>query len=163
MVAKSKATKSDARQADEDLSDLALEQIFGYNLKRAYIIVQNDFREALGEGGMSPRVFSALSLVAQIPNITQSELARKLAIERSGLVAIIDQLEESGFLRRMPVPGDRRVQALAATPEGISAWKRANDLVRQHEQALLSVLTEDEKEALITILRKIRFAKKDKT
>lgn len=133
-----------------------LEELVGYNLKRAYVILQTDFRRALGEDGFAPRVFSALSLVVQYPNITQSELARMLGIERSGLVAIVDDLEGRGLLKRTFVPGDRRVQALVPTKEGIAAYADARARVRAHEETLLSNLTAEERETLIALLRKIR-------
>mgnify|MGYP001602657296 CR=1 FL=1 len=82
-----------------------LDDLVGYNLKRAYVIVQSDFRAALGRDGLSPRVFSALSLVVQFPNITQSELARMLGIERSGLVAIVDDLKAATTSHGKPCRG----------------------------------------------------------
>ena len=138
----------------DSVSDL--EGFIGYNLKRAYVVVSSDFRRALGDDGFAPRQFSALSLIVQFPEITQSELARKLGIERSGLVSIVDDLEGRGFVSRMPVPGDRRVQALTPTKKGCSAYLHARELVRDHEVKLLSDLTRDEVETLIGLLRKIR-------
>lgn len=152
------AGRGNVQKADLDsyqsVSDL--EEFVGYNLKRAYVIMQNDFRAALGQDGLSARVFSALSLAVQFANITQSELARKLGIERSGLVAIVDDLEGRGFLKRTHVPGDRRVQALVATEKGKAAYADAVATVRAHEKALLSHLSEDERTTLITLLKKIR-------
>ncbi|MDD9910484.1 MAG: MarR family transcriptional regulator [Ahrensia sp.] len=133
-----------------------LEDLIGYNLKRAYVIVRADFREALGDDGMSARVFSALSLAVEFPNITQSELARMMGIERSGLVSIVDELEQRGFLNRVAVPGDRRVQALVPTQEGRFACVEALKAVRAHEDALLDVMTAKEKETLLKLLKKIR-------
>lgn len=133
-----------------------LEDLVGYNLKRAYIVMQNDFRDALGADGLSARVFAALSLVAQFPNITQSALARKLGIERSGLVAIVDELEQRKFLKRRPVPGDRRVQALVTTKAGDAAYQVALHSVQKHEAELLSNLSSDETQTLVTLLKKIR-------
>lgn len=133
-----------------------LEEFVGYNLKRAYMIVLADFRRALGDEGLSPRLFSALSLVVQFPNITQSGLARMLGIERSGMVAMIDELEQRGYLARSTVPGDRRVQALVPTAAGRSALDEARAAVRAHEATLLSVLSDDEKDTLIGLLKKIR-------
>ncbi len=133
-----------------------LEDLVGYNLKRAYVIVRNDFRRALGEDGLSPRVFSALSLIVNHPNITQSDLARILGIERSGLVAIIDELESRSFVSRKSVPGDRRIQALAPTRPGKAAYVNAIETVRAHEADLLSDLTREETQTLIGLLRKIR-------
>lgn len=133
-----------------------LEQLIGYNLKRAYVIVRTDFRETLGEDGLSARVFSALSLTVRFPNITQSELARMMGIERSGLVAIVDELEARKFLRRAPVPGDRRVQALVPTEAGRAAYRKAIKAVRAHEDRLFADMTEGEKDTLLALLRKIR-------
>lgn len=134
----------------------SLDEFVGYNLKRAYMIFQADFREALGKDGLSPRSYSALSLAVQNANITQSELARRLGIERSGLVAIVDQLEEAGLLCRVGVPGDRRVQALTPTQEGLALFARASKQVATHEDRLTSVLSDGERDQLLTLLRKLR-------
>lgn len=139
-----------------DSSDL--DDLIGYNLKRAYVVVRNDFREALGEDGMSARVFSALSLSIRYPNITQSALARMMGIERSGLVAVVDELEAREYLRRAPVPGDRRVQALVPTEAGRRAYGSAIRAVRAHEERLFSDMTEDERQTLLNLLKKIRSA-----
>ena len=149
--------KTDRHAEDETLGETPdLEEFIGYNLKRAYVIVQADFRRALGEDGFAPRVFSALSLVVQYPNVTQSGLARMLGIERSGLVAIVDELEGRGLLKRTIVPGDRRVQALVPTQKGKTVYAEARATVRAHEEQLLSNLSTDEKATLMALLAKIR-------
>lgn len=149
--------KTDRHAEDETLVETPdLEEFIGYNLKRAYVIVQADFRRALGEDGFAPRVFSALSLVVQYPNVTQSGLARMLGIERSGLVAIVDELEGRGLLKRTNVPGDRRVQALVPTQKGKTVYADARATVRAHEEQLLSNLSADEKATLMALLAKIR-------
>lgn len=133
-----------------------LEGLVGYNLKRAYVVVSADFRRVMGQNGLAPRQFSALSLVVQFPRITQSDLARKLGIERSGLVSIIDDLETRGFVLRQAVPGDRRVQALAATALGKSAYDGALKLAAEHEAAFLHDLTQEEVATLVDLLQRIR-------
>ena len=136
--------------APSDLDDL-----IGYNLKRAYLVVQSDFRRVLGDG-LSPRSFSALSLAVQCPEITQSMVARRLNIERSGLVAIVDDLEARGLLTRVPVPGDRRVQALVPTPAGQQAYRVALAAAHRHEDELLSDLSAQERDTLLSLLARIR-------
>lgn len=133
-----------------------LEDLIGYNLKRAYIIVQSDFRDALGDDGFSPRVFAALSLTVRFPNVTQSELARMMGIERSGLVAIVDELENKQMLARAPVPGDRRVQALVPTEAGKQAHACALAQVHAHEERVFADLSEEERAVLLSLLKKIR-------
>ena len=149
--------RRNSRSAQETVATASdLEEFIGYNLKRAYVIVHNDFRSALGKDGMALRVFSTLSLVIERPQITQSELARILGIERSGLVAIIDELERRGYVFRTTVPGDRRSQALVPQDAGRDAYREAVDKVRGHEARLLAHLSVDERAALLTLLRKIR-------
>lgn len=140
-------------------ADLDLDGFIGYNLKRAYVIVQTDFRRALGADGFSPRVFSVLGLVVQRPEITQSEVARLLGIERSGLVALVDELEQSGHIQRQSVEGDRRIQALVPTPAGIKAYEAALLAVKTHEDALFADLTARERATLLATLRKFRTLK----
>lgn len=144
----------------DGMDETDLDALIGYNLKRSYLIFQSDFRESVGEGGLSPRVFSALSLVVNNPNISQSELARILGIERSGTVAIVDELERRGYVSRAAVPGDRRVHALVAKKKGTNAYKKVSAIVRMHENKLMAHLSGLEKKTLLKLLRKIRTGEK---
>lgn len=142
--------------ADPKLGTEALDRLIGYNLKRVYITIQADFRETLAEEDISPRVFSVLSLAVETPGVTQSEVARLLGIERSGLVAIVDELERRGFVTRASVLGDRRAQALQPTPPGQSFYRSALAAVQTHEDKLLSVLSKAEQAQLLDMLHRIR-------
>lgn len=133
-----------------------LENLVGYNLKRAYIVVQADFRRTLDKDDLSARLFSTLSLVVNNPDISQSSVARQLGIERSGVVSMIDDLQSRGYVIRNPVPGDRRVQALQATPLGLSVYQKALVKVKAHEASLLHDLTAEEQRSLLSLLNKIR-------
>jgi DNA-binding MarR family transcriptional regulator len=152
-----RSVKSETVQADADGAAVAaLEGFIGYNLKRAYVIVRADFRRVLGDDGFSPRAFSALTLVVQFPDVTQTGLAKMLGVERSGLVAIVDDLERRGLVRRGTVKGDRRAQALLPTAAGRRALADATAAVRAHEDALFDGFTAEERATLLTLLRRIR-------
>lgn len=143
--------KGDARP-----NTTGLEQLIGYNLKRVYMLVRDDFRASLAGDDLSPRVFSALSLTVENEGITQSEVARRLSIERSGLVSIIDILEERGLVQRMPVKGDRRAQALHPTFKGNETYDRALKTVFKHEERAFDMLSSVERDQMMALLRKIR-------
>lgn len=138
-----------------------LEEFIGYNLKRAYIIVKDDFNKSLGPNGLAPREFALLSLVVSFPQITQSELARMLGIERSGLVAIVDKLEAADFLKRVVVPSDRRVQALVATEMGKQRYFTMHKDVAAHEDRLFADFTNTEKTELVRLLQKLQLSDKN--
>lgn len=147
---------SDAPDAETDLEGLV-----GYNMKRAYVAMDKDFRIALGEGGLTSRSFSALSLVINLPQISQSDVARRLGIERSGLVAIIDDLEARGYVVRRVTSEDRRVQALDPTTSGQKAYCEALAAVRAQEARLLADLSQRQVADLIEVLRKIRLTERE--
>ena len=157
MAANRKHGLAEAEQAEQADAG-ALRRLVGYNLKRAYMRFQADFRETMGVDGLSPRSFSALSLVAETPGITQSELSRILGIERSGLVAIIDELQDRKLLKRVPVPGDRRAQALTPTRSGNAAYQVMLERVVAHEERLLEGFDARQRETLLGMLRKLHAA-----
>ena len=140
------------------VDESGIEGLLGYNLKRAYMIVRDDFRRQVEQTVLSPRAFSVLTLIVETPGMTQSEVARRLGIERSGLVSIIDDLEARGLASRCAVPGDRRSQALVATPEGCALHQQTLERVHAHERALLAVLSPAEQAQFLTLLRKFRAA-----
>ena len=153
VSASKRSAELDSKQGTE-----VLDSLIGYNLKRVYITMQADFRATLADEELSPRMFSVLSMTVETPGITQSEVARLLGIERSGLVAIVDALEQRGFVARASVKGDRRAQALVPKPKGQSFYRMALAVVRAHEEKLLSALSPEERAQLLDLLLRIRRA-----
>ena len=145
-----------AKPDQEPVLDQSLSGIVGYNLKRAYIAFADDFKATEALDGISARLFAALCLIADFPNINQSELARKLGIERSGMVKLIDQLEDKGFIQRVAVAGDRRAYALVATADGRLACSRYKQAVEQHEAKLLAGFTSSERQLLLDFLHRLQ-------
>lgn len=143
-------------RSEEPAEAGTLDTLVGYNLKRAYMIFQDDFRETLGDSGLTPRAFAVLTLIAEIPDVTQSAISRHLGIERSGLVAIVDDLEARSLVLRVAVPGDRRVQALALTDKGGRVHQASTDAVKEHEARLLSSLSAKEQQMLLELLSRLR-------
>ena len=82
--------------------DASLRSMAGYNLKRAYLLIREAVLKALAPYGLRPPSFSALVVVCDNPDLTQSRLAEALHIKRSGMVVIIDELEQH---RRGPYAG----------------------------------------------------------
>lgn len=151
-----------AWRRDNDVPGIAednpLDALVGYNLKRSYMLFRSTFLSVQQDTPIPPRVFSALAIVVAQPGVTQSNLARTLGIERSGLVAIIDELQRSGWLERAPVPGDRRVQALFPTPAGKAKFTETRSALEHNETEILSVLTPSETKSLLALLQKLRAA-----
>lgn len=137
-------------------ADHSIDSLFGYNLKRAYMIFRDDFRHAVEGAGMSPRSMTVLALIVDCPQITQSDVARQLGIERSGMVAIIDDLEQAGLVRREAVPGDRRSQALLPTDDGVRKLDTIMAQARAREEDLLATFSPQEQAQFLDLLLRLR-------
>ena len=110
-------------------TDMLLRQFVGYNMKRAYMQIQDDMTNTLEPLGLRVGTFSALAVVMGSPGISQTQLSQVLNIKRSGVVVVVDELERTGALVRKPVLHDRRAYALHVTPVGKTLWEKAEAAV----------------------------------
>ncbi|MFZ1815890.1 MAG: MarR family transcriptional regulator [Rhizobiaceae bacterium] len=143
-----------AMQEDAVLRELLL----GYCLKRSWLVIQAKVQKSLDAFSLRPAGFSALVLICARPEMTQSQLASALSLERSNIVLIIDDLEERGLIVRNRVEGDRRAYALNPTLAGMRFRDRVVKLVSEAEASLFDVLSSEEKEQLASILARIEKA-----
>jgi len=60
-----------------------------------------------------------------------SELAASVGVSRPTLTSLVDGLEQSALLRRVPVPTDRRGIQLEPTDAGLEAIARAEDVLSE--------------------------------
>ncbi|OKH86335.1 hypothetical protein LF95_23120 [Thalassospira sp. TSL5-1] len=139
--------------------DSQLRGFIGYNLKRAYMSLHSDFVASLTHLDLKPTTFSALAVINTNPDISQTDLARSLAMERSNIVVMIDELESRELIVRNKVPTDRRVYALRLTDKGTALFNDASRAVQHHEDKLLEDFSSDEKEQLVQMLIRIQKVK----
>lgn len=138
-----------------DAGDGALRRHLGYRIKRAYLVIEADLQPVLSGHGLRLTTFSALTLIAANPDMTQSWLASALSIERSGVVAILDELEKKNLITRNRVPEDRRSHALRATLAGMRLAERAGADIARREELLASGLSASERDVLSRLLDRI--------
>ncbi|KAG1079766.1 hypothetical protein G6F40_016171 [Rhizopus arrhizus] len=75
----------------------ALDDLVGYAIRRAQIVIYEDFLNALAPWDITPQRVSSLSLIAATANLKLTDLARILGIARSGAVQIVNQLQDLGW------------------------------------------------------------------
>lgn len=96
-----------------------------------------------------------LRLIALTPGLSQQELARRLAILPSQLVALLDELEERSFIERRQDTTDRRTYALHLTTTGRNVLEQIGRIAREHDDAILAALNAHEREQLNALLGRI--------
>jgi DNA-binding MarR family transcriptional regulator len=130
-----------------------LDELLGYEVRRAQIRVTEAFDARLGALGMTTQRFSALVLIAANPGLKQTELATIMGIARSGALAIVEALGE--LVDRHPIPGDARAQALALSAEGQVRLPAIIAEVRAHDREAAGDLTTDEVATLKALLARV--------
>jgi DNA-binding MarR family transcriptional regulator len=73
----------------------------------------------------------------------------------SGLVAIIDELEERGLVKRHNSQDDRRTYELHLTDKGQAALRDIGRVAEEHNESLCAALSEHEREQLADFLQRI--------
>ncbi len=132
------------------------ETIIGYKLRRAQLLVFQDFLHTFARMKLRPAEFSVLAMIARTPGLKQTEIAEALGIKRANFVPMIHALEERALVERRPSRQDRRANALHLTAEGT---KFVTKIRRRHDR-LESDLTEKlggptNRDLLLSLLRKL--------
>jgi len=129
-----------------------LDRFVGYQMKRAFNLVQADLLETLKPFDLRMLTYTALVLIADNPDLSQTQLASAMDIERANLVVIVDELERRELIVRDRVPNDRRVYALNVTLAGRRLLKKALKAVIDHEARLFCGMRKNTRELLIKTL-----------
>lgn len=127
-----------------EVTDSSLRNLVGYRMKRAFNALRADLTETLEPFGLRMLTYSALAIIVENPGLRPSQLAEALSVERTNVVVYVGQLEQAGWVERVPCPADRRAYALHCTVAGRQVYDRAQAEVRTHDDRMLKGLTEDE-------------------
>jgi len=104
--------------------------------------------------GLSPVQVRALLTLRPGEAIPMRRLAAELDHDASNLSAVADRLERRGAVRRQADPGDRRVKALALTPDGerlrASFWRNLIE-----DPGPLAPLSEADLRTLVSLLGRL--------
>ncbi|BCH26547.1 transcriptional regulator [Mesorhizobium sp. L-8-10] len=129
-----------------------LPSFVGYMLRRAQLMVFEDFIGTMAAVGLRPASFSVLCVVNANPGLTQTAVSEALGLQRTNLVPIIDTLEKRGLARREPALNDRRSHALFLTDAGERLLAEAMGLQAEHESRVLARLQPKERDQLLHLL-----------
>lgn len=119
-------------------------------------LVVRQLKSALEPLGLHPRQFAILRCLVFSESMTQQALSDRLDVHRSAVVALVDDLEERGLLKRRRNRQDRRAHALVITDLGRDAVVRAELRAQEFEREFLAALSPDEKDLLLPLQRLAR-------
>ena len=113
------------------------------------------FEHGLAADGLRGRHISVLAVVDAEGAMSQRALGRRLRIDKSPLVGVIDELERGGYAERRRSARDRRVQEIHLTEAGQKVLRRAEKLADRENERAFAVLDAAEREQLQAMLLRV--------
>ena len=98
----------EARDAAAGAERRQLEGEFLLALRRAGSVMQLLGQRSAERIGINATDLNCLNIVALTGHLTAGELAAQTGLTTASITAVLDRLEEGGFVRRVRDPGDRR-------------------------------------------------------
>ena len=132
-----------------------LPELIGYVLRRAQLVVFQDFFAAFAPFDIRPAQFAVLTVIARNPGLTQSQVAAALGIKRTNFVGLLNALETRGLAERRQAARDRRSYALYLTAQGAALMRRLKPVLKAHESRMVAKVGVDGRETLLALLHEI--------
>lgn len=86
------------------------------------------------------------------------QLGEEMHLSSGAMTNRLDRLEAAGLIRRLPDPNDRRGVLVEPTEAGHAAWEACTGAQARREALIASALTEEGKEQLHDMLRRLMTA-----
>jgi len=130
----------------------------GFLLNRGAQRVRETYQAALEPLGIDGKEYGILLVLSGKGSISQHEIGKCTHIDRTTMVALIDDLEQKGLVERQEHPTDRRSHALVLTAKGKDLLPKAHKLSETAEKKFLSGLSAHEQKEVVQLLRKLILA-----
>lgn len=144
-----------SREPEAPLRLGPLDNFIAFNLRLAQEASFEVFAQHTGAPHLRPGRFASLMIIHENPGLSQMQLARAIARDKSSVTPLIRGLLEDGLVERRPSSVDRRSMTLWLTPSGQAVLKSLLAHARRHDRKLDALVGEANKAALIALLKTI--------
>jgi MarR family transcriptional regulator, organic hydroperoxide resistance regulator len=156
-------TERDLVQAERDIRGRIGDQPLDFaamaavsNIYRAANVVRNHMeRQVLVDEDLSWAAFTVLFVLWIWGDQQTRHLAEEAGVTKGTLTGVLKTLEKRGLARRRAHDGDGRLVLVSLEPKGLAVIERLFPAFNAGEARVSGGLTEDEKNQLATLLRKI--------
>jgi DNA-binding MarR family transcriptional regulator len=131
-----------------------LEDMLGYQLRRAAFATLTPLVEAFGELGLSPTEAIVIRFVKTNPGCTQADIGRAIGVKRTNMVPVVNGLMSKGLLQRTAADG--RSHSLYLTAAGGELHRRTTEVAQAHEKFFFGDVTGEMRQVLMQAFRALR-------
>ena len=127
----------------------------GYLLKHAQLQLSERTNKALASLGIDVKELGILVVIAGPEPLSQQQVAHRLGVDRTTMVAMLDTLERKALVARHPHADDRRRNVVELTEPGREIFQSAIKVRDAAERAYLAPLGSPSSEHLRNSLKTI--------
>jgi DNA-binding MarR family transcriptional regulator len=109
----------------------------------------------LERNGLSMWGYTVLTELDNSPVRTQAALAAAIGADKTRIIAVLDDLQQQGYIDRRPDPDDRRARLLALSERGRTVKRRVQQAIQRGEERWLSRLRSSDRTTLLRILEEL--------
>ncbi|MEV0295540.1 MarR family transcriptional regulator [Nocardia sp. NPDC050710] len=124
-------------------------------INQVAIVADRTSERALDTTGSRRHHYALLTTLREFGPDSQAELGRRTRIDRSDIVAALNDLAERGFIERSPDPGDRRRNIVTITRAGTGHLDELDQRLDAAQDELLRALSATERRELVGLLTRI--------
>ena len=139
----------------DEQTPTALTQLPSWLLTQSAAQAHRVVTESFAAGGARAYHFRLLATLVEFGPASQAALGRRSSIDRSDVVAALNELEADGYVRRSPDPEDGRRNVITITTAGKRQYKRLTNLVGKAQEEIFAPLSAADRTRLTTILGKL--------
>lgn len=126
-----------------------------YLIGRLDRIIRRALEERLRDFGLTVLGYTALTVLAARPGLSNAQLARRSFMSPQGMNQAITVLVAKGLIKRTPAADNRRVQQIGLTETGRQVVDECTARVEEYEGKLLASLDPTERDQLNGLLHTI--------
>ena len=130
-------------------------QRLAYLFKHAERLMAELHVEALAPFDIHARDLGVLLVIDRFEPTSQQQVAERLGVDRTTMVAIIDALEARNIVARRPDADDRRRNVIELTPAGQDILRQATAASDAAEAELLAPISPEEGEQLRNLIARV--------
>jgi DNA-binding MarR family transcriptional regulator len=119
------------------------------------------FERQIGSHGIRSKHAQVLVVIDAEGPMSQRALGRRLRIDKSPMVGLVDDLERLGIAERRRSASDRRVQAIHLTPKGRHVLARVWEIAEIENARTFGILDDGERALLHDLLLRVAEADTD--
>jgi DNA-binding MarR family transcriptional regulator len=132
-----------------------LSRSLAFHVRKAQLALQRRGLRNISQLHVGPAEFGTLVLCEQNPGMAQFQIAAALDIDKASVVAVVDRLEELGWLLRRRSNHDRRRYGLYLTAEGLRQVQVLRAQSDEAESFAREIFSADEMNQLLGLLARL--------